>query len=111
MPISPARAVLIILVCAAITFLLRAFPFAFFGGGKRAPSIVLYLGRVLPFAVIAMLIVYCLKDTSFQAPYFGGAEIIGVLAVIVLHLFKKNTLISVFGGTIVYMLCVQLIFI
>ena len=93
-----------------MTFFTRVLPFVLFGRGGSAPKIVLYLGRVLPPAVIAMLIVYCLKGVTFTT--LGGwlpALIAGVAAV-VLHLWKGNELISIFGATGLYMVLVQVVF-
>lgn len=100
---------LLIAVIALITVLTRALPFLVFKD-KNSPMIE-YLGDVLPYAIMAMLVVYCLKGVDFLTGYHGICEIIGVSSVILLHLFKKNTLLSIFGGTIVYMLCVQVLFV
>ena len=70
-----------------------------------------YLGKVLPFAIIAMLMVYCLKGTSLLEWPYGLPELIAVAAVVVLHLWKKNTLLSIGVGTVLYMLLVQFVFI
>lgn len=100
---------LLIAVIALITVLTRALPFLVFKD-KNSPMIE-YLGDVLPYAIMAMLVVYCLKGVDFLTGYHGICEIIGVSSVILLHLFKKNTLLSIFGGTIIYMLCVQVLFV
>lgn len=100
---------LLIAVIALITVLTRALPFLVFKD-KNSPMIE-YLGDVLPYAIMAMLVVYCLKGVDFLTGYHGICEIIGVSSVILLHLFKKNTLLSIFGGTIIYMLCVQVMFV
>ena len=110
MQIEPLKALFIIFLVGGITFLSRAVPFIFFGKGTPA-RIVLYLGKVLPYAVMAMLIIYCLRNTTFLAPHFGLPEVIGVLVVSLLHIWKKSTIVSVFGGTAVYMLCVQVFFV
>ena len=99
--LSTAGAVAAIAVMAIITFLTRALPFLLFDRGESPPKLVLYLGRVLPPAIIAMLIVYCLRGVSFAAP--GGW-------VPQLHLWRSNTLLSIFGGTILYMVLVQAVF-
>ena len=98
--LSTAGAVAAIAVMAIITFLTRALPFLLFDRGESPPKLVLYLGRVLPPAIIAMLIVYCLRGVSFAAP--GGW--------VILHLWRSNTLLSIFGGTILYMVLVQAVF-
>ena len=104
------RAFLMVAVCAVITFLLRAIPFWVFGGGRKAPAFVDYLGSVLPYAIIGMLVVYCLKGVSFAAAPHGIPELISCAIVVGLHLWKKNTLLSIIGGTVCYMLLVQLVF-
>lgn len=100
---------LLIAVVALVTFIIRVTPFIAFAN-KKSP-IIEYLGEVLPFAIMAMLVVYCLKDVNFLTGYHGISEIIAVGTVIILHLYKRNTLLSIIGGTLVYMLCVQLIFV
>ena len=105
------HAVAAIAIMAGITFLTRALPFLLCDRGEAPPKIVLYLGRVLPPAVIAMLIVYCLRGVSFAAPAGWAPQLIAVLAVVVLHVWKKNNLLSIFGGTILYMILVQAVFV
>ena len=101
--------ILIIFVIAAVTLLTRALPFIAFKNSKN--KFIEYLGEVLPFTIMPMLVVYCLKSINFLTGNHGICEIIGVGSVIILHVFKRNTLLSIFGGTIIYMLCVQMIFI
>ena len=110
MTLTSGQALLSILVMAAVTFLTRAMPFIFFDRGDHPPKIVLYLGRVLPPAIIAMLIVYCLKGVTFMT--LGGwiPAAVSCLVVVVLHLWKGNDLLSIFGGTILYMVFVQGVF-
>lgn len=100
----------LILVCAGVTALLRFLPFLVFPGGRKRPRIITYLGGVLPYGVMAMLVVYCLKNVSLLASPHGIPELLGVAAVVLLHLWKRNTLLSIFGGTAFYMVLVQLIF-
>lgn len=101
---------LIVAVMAVITAILRFLPFIAFPEGRKRPKVITYLGKVLPYAIIGMLVVYCFKSTSvFEAPYCIP-ELLAVAIVVALHLWKRNTLISVFGGTIGYMLLVQLVF-
>ena len=100
-----------IAVMAVVTFLTRALPFLFFGGKKDPPRIVLYLGRVLPPAVIAMLILYCLRFTTFTAPNRWAPALIAGLFVVVVHLWKHNNLLSILGGTVLYMILVQAVFV
>ncbi|MEG2118802.1 MAG: AzlD domain-containing protein [Pseudoflavonifractor sp.] len=108
---TTVHAVLAIAVMAGVTFLTRALPFLLFDRGERPPKVVLYLGRVLPPAVIAMLIVYCLRNVSFAAAGGWLPQMIAVAAVVVLHLWKHNNLLSIFGGTILYMVLVQCVFV
>lgn len=93
-----------------ITILLRFLPFLIFGSKRRTPSYILFLGKVLPPAIMGMLVVYCLKHVSSLQSPFGIPELISVVLVILLHLWKRNTLLSVGGGTICYMLLVQFVF-
>ena len=97
-------------VMAVATFLTRALPFLLFGRGGEPPKVVLYLGRFLPPAVIAMLIVYCYRGTDFARPVGWLPGLIAGLAVILLHVWKKNDMLSIVGGTILYMVLVQAVF-
>ena len=99
-----------IAVMAAVTFLTRALPFLLFDRGDHPPRIVLYLGQVLPPAVIAMLIVYCLKGVSFASPAGWLPALIAGLTAVSLHLWKHNDLISIFGATALYMALIQVVF-
>ena len=89
--------------------LTRFLPFLIFPEGKTPPSYITYLGTVLPYAVIGLLIVYCLKD-AFTNGYFAVPEIISILFIVILHKWKKNTLLSIGGGTVLYMFLVQTFF-
>ena len=100
---------LLIAVIAAVTALLRFLPFALFAG-RRTPPFVTYLGKVLPFAVMGMLVVYCLRGISFAAAPHGIPELLSVALVVVLHAWRRNTLFSILCGTACYMLLVQLVF-
>ncbi|MBT2728334.1 branched-chain amino acid transporter permease [Bacillus sp. ISL-75] len=92
------------------TMLTRFLPFIVFPSGKPTPQYVQYLGKVLPAAVIGLLVIYCFKDVSLVSGSHGLPELIGVVVVALLHLWKKNMLLSIAGGTIVYMILVQLVF-
>lgn len=94
-----------------VTFLTRALPFLLFDRGKEPPETVLYLGRVLPPAVMAMLVVYCLRGLEFSAVGSWVPQVIAAAAVAVLHRWKRNTLLSIFGGTLLYMVLVQVVFV
>lgn len=107
---SEWSALSLILVMALVTAGLRFLPFVIFTKGRKVPEVVAYLGRVLPYAVMAMLVVYCLKGLSFVQMPFGLPELISVVLVVVLHVWKRNTLLSIVGGTVCYMLLVQLVF-
>lgn len=109
--LTTGQALISIAVMAAVTFLTRALPFLLFDRGGRPPKIVLYLGRVLPPAVIAMLIIYCLKGVSFAAPAGWAPAAVSCGVVVALHLWKNNDLLSIFGGTILYMILVQAVFV
>lgn len=103
-------AAVLIAVVSLMTIALRFLPFVIFGNNKETPAFVTYLGKVLPYAIMAMLVVYCLKGVSFvQAPH-GIPEAIAVAAVVILHLWKRNTLLSIVGGTVCYMMLIQLVF-
>ena len=100
----------LIVVAALVTAATRFLPFLIFRKKERTPTIVTDLGQVLPCAIMGMLVVYCMKDVPFlQAPY-GAPEIIGCLIVALLHIWKRNSLLSIGVGTVCYMLMVQLIF-
>lgn len=99
--------VLLIAVVALVTIVLRFLPFFVFGGGKETPKFISYLGKYLPYAIMGMLVVYCLKGVSFVNAPYGIPEALGVAAVVGLHLWKRNTLLSIAGGTILYMILVQ----
>ena len=99
-----------IAVMALITALLRFLPFLIFKGKASTPPLVEKLGRLLPSAVIAMLVVYCMKDVNFSATAGYLPAIIASLLVGVLHIWKRNTLLSVISGTVCYMLLVQFVF-
>ncbi len=110
MPLTPIQTLVSIAVMAVVTFLTRALPFLLFDRGDHPPKVVLYLGRVLPPAVIAMLIVYCLKGVTFSTPGGWLPPLIAGLTAVLLHLWKGNDLISIFGATALYMVLVQGVF-
>ena len=101
----------LVVIMALITFVTRALPFVLFDHGDHPPKAVLYLGRVLPPAVMAVLIIYCLKDVSFLSPGGWLPALLSCVVVILLHLWKNNDLISIFGGTILYMILIQAVFV
>ncbi len=98
-----------IAVIALVTALLRLLPFWIFGENRKTPAIITYLGQVLPYAIMGMLVVYCLKDVSLLGAPFGIPELLGCAVVAALHVWKRNTLLSIGGGTAFYMILIQLI--
>ena len=97
-------------VAALVTAGLRFAPFLIFGKGKQTPPLITYLGKVLPFAIMGMLVVYCMKDVSFLSAPFGIPELLGCAIVALLHIWKRNTLLSIGVGTVSYMLMIQFLF-
>lgn len=108
---NPYNSLAIIFVVSVCTLLTRALPFMIFGGKRQVPKVVRYLGKVLPPAIMAILVVYCMKSVDFLSGTHGLPEIIAALVVVVLHLWKKNTLLSIGMGTVCYMIMVQGVFI
>ena len=104
------RAAAMIAVIALVTAALRFLPFFLFGENRNTPPLVTHLGQVLPYAIMGMLVVYCLKDVTLTSAPFGIPEAIGCAAVALLHIWKRNTLLSIGAGTLCYMLLVQLVF-
>ena len=101
---------IMIAVIAAVTILLRFIPFLAFGGKRKTPEIITYLGKVLPCAIMGMLVVFCLKGVSPTVYPYGLPELIACVLVVVLHVWKRNTLLSIVGGTACYMVLIQLVF-
>ena len=102
--------VLLIVVAVLVTMATRFLPFLIFGENRKTPPIIEYLGKVLPFAIMGMLVIYCLKDISLLRFPYGLPELLACAAVVVLHVWKRNSLLSIGGGTVCYMLLVQLVF-
>ena len=102
------QAVLTILTCGIATILVRALPFLAFR--KETPKYIMFLGNALPPAIFAMLVVYCLKDVSFVSGSYGIPEAAGMAVTILLHLWKKQTLLSIAGCTICCMFLMQFVF-
>ena len=101
-----------VLTIAAVvlgTMTTRFLPFLLFPEGKQPPPFVRYLGTVLPAAVMGLLVIFCLKDAVFTA-WHGLPEILAILAVVLLHRWKKNIFLSIAGGTILYKVLVQQVF-
>ena len=100
-----------IAIMALVTALTRFLPFICFKNENKRPKMVLYLGKVLPYALMGLLVIYCLKDVEFSSYPFGTPEMLGILITAILHIVFKNSMISIFGGTIVYMVLTQFIFV
>ena len=101
---------LAIIVTALVTAATRFLPFLIFGTKRETPPFITYLGKVLPYAVMAMLVVFCLKNVSFLSAPHGIPEAIASALVVLLHVWKKNTLLSIVGGTACFLLLVLLVF-
>lgn len=110
MPISAAMSFLVILTVALTTFATRVVPFLIFTKGKEIPAVIQYLGKVLTPAVIGMLVVYCLKATPVMKAPHGLPEAIAVAVTAGLHVWKRNNLLSIGAGTILYMVLIQAVF-
>ena len=107
MTLTTTQAFIMILVIAITTFLTRVIPFMLFPDNKETPQYIVYLGSVIPYSAIGMLVIYCLKEVSFKSMPFGFPETISILVIVILHRWKKSTLISIGAGTILYMSIVQ----
>lgn len=110
MPVGIVKSCLIILVAAGATFATRALPFLIFPEDRQIPRTVEYLGKVLTPAIIGILVIYCLKDTPILTGNHGVPEILSVAAVAFLHRWKRNNLLSIGGGTLLYMFMIQTVF-
>ena len=108
--INITRSLIIILLCALITVVERAFPFLVFRKGK-VPEFISYLGKVLGLAIMTSLVIYCLRGVSFSSLSSFAPQIIACIVTAVLHLWKNNALISILSGTIVCMVLTQLVFV
>ena len=108
---TAGQALMTIGICALGTMLTRFLPFILFPENKKTPEFVRYLGKVLPCAVIGLLVVYCLKDVNLFTGSHGLPELISVAVIIFVHRWKNNVLLSIGGGTLLYMIFVQYIFV
>ena len=106
--IDPIHSLTLVAVIAGVTILLRFLPFLLFS--KNTPKSILYLGEVLPYAIMGMLVVYCLRNITFFSGTHGIPEAVSVLLVVLLHKWKHNTLLSIAAGTVCYMVLVQAVF-
>ena len=103
------HSILIVAVVAIVTIALRFLPFFIFGGKRKTPEIILYLGKVLPYAIMGMLVIYCLRSVTTVDMSVGIAQLVACIVVVLLHLWKRNTLLSIIGGTGIYMFLVQVV--
>ena len=108
-PMTFPQQVITIALCVLGTVATRFLPFLVFAGKRKTPDIVQYLGKALPSAIFAMLVVYCLRNTDVTA-HFALPELVAVMATVLIHLWKRQMLLSIAGGTAAYMLLVQLVF-
>jgi branched-subunit amino acid transport protein AzlD len=109
--LTTTQVLIIIAMLALGTAITRFLPFVFFPNADKAPKYVLYLGKLLPAAAISLLVVYCLRYIDFTASPRGMPEFIAIAVVVVLHLWKKNTLVSIAAGTVVFMMLYQFVFV
>ena len=110
MIITVWQSAVIIAVVVLGTMATRFLPFIIFPAGRPTPKYVQYLGDVLPFAVVGLLVIYSLKDTVMLLWPYGIPEAIAIICIVLLHVWRKNMLLSIAAGTVVYMLLVQLVF-
>ena len=111
MPLTTVQILAIILAVSLGTQMTRWLPFLLFPESKQPPKVVLYLGKVLPPAMMGLLVVYSLRNTDILSGRHGLPEAIAVTVTAGLHLWRRSTLLSILAGTAVYMLLVQLVFV
>lgn len=111
MTLSPWQIIVMILMLALGVWITRYIPLILFPESRPVPKFVVYLGRVLPAAMMGLLLVFCFKGVSFTSKPFGIPEIIGCLVVGALHVWKRNALLSIGVGTLVYILLVNFVFV
>lgn len=104
------KEIVIVVVLAVATMITRFLPFVIFPAGKKVPAFVEYLGKTLPYATMGLLVVYCLKGVDFLAAPFALPEFLAVAAIVAIHWWKGNSLLSIGAGTIFYMFLVQVVF-
>ncbi len=105
---SRLQALVLLCIVAAVTALTRFLPFLLFPKGKETPPLLQYLGRVLPGAIVGMLVVYCLRSTDFASPSHGIPEMAAAVFIAAIHKWRHNLLLSIVGGTALYMLLIRL---
>lgn len=106
---TTTQILLTVAIVALVTFGTRVLAFVLFPGGKQPPAFVVWMGQQLPRAVMAMLVIYCLKDISFSASPWGIPALLGVAITAFLHAWKKQMVLSICGGTLTYMLLLRLL--
>lgn len=111
MQLTVIQSVIIFVSVALGTLLTRLLPFLIFREGKRPPEFVRYLGKMLPPAMMALLVVYCLRNVNVFSFPNGLPELISIVVIVILHKWKSNVLLSIASGTVSYMLLVQFVFI
>lgn len=107
---SLSQQLVTIALVAFATMLTRFLPFLIFPAGKETPAFIRYLGKVLPAAVFGLLVIYCFRNVNIFAGSHGIPELIAVIAVALLYIWKRQMLLSIAGGTILYMVLVQAVF-
>lgn len=107
---TAAQEAITIAICVAGTMATRFLPFAVFREGRPVPRYVQYLGKALPSAIFAMLVVYCLRNVDFTGGRHGLPELASIAATAALHLWRRNMLLSILGGTVCYMALVRFVF-
>ena len=110
MILTPLESLLTIGVIALTTLFTRGLTFAIFSKGKKTPQVVEYLGSGLPFAIIGMLVVYALRHVTVLQYPFGIPEAIAGIFVVLIHRWKHNLMLSIGGGTVLYMILIQMVF-
>ncbi|MCQ2105842.1 MAG: branched-chain amino acid transporter permease [Fibrobacter sp.] len=101
--------IITIVILAVITFMTRALPFLIFPAGKPTPKYIQYLGKALPLSVFGMLVVYCLKDVQWLEGSHGIPEILGIAAVVLMHLWRRQLFLSMAVGTAIYMILIRVL--
>lgn len=101
--------IITVVILAVVTFMTRALPFIVFPAGKPTPKFIQYLGKALPLAVFGMLVVYCLKDVQWLEGSHGIPEILGIAAVVLMHLWRRQLFLSMAVGTAIYMILIRVL--
>jgi branched-subunit amino acid transport protein AzlD len=111
MYLTETQTIIMILAVAAGTIVTRFLPFVLFPENKEVPAYIVYLGKALPPAMMGLLVVYCLKGVHVLNSPFGIPELLAIISIIFLHKWKSNALLSIGGGTAIYMILVQMVFV